>query len=455
MTTKNNNANIPKNEFGRTSSNGDDKESTFYYFHISDIEKDLQKEHAKCLENCYKKGEEDGNRNLPTINDENITPFEHSLIAKYQSYIERVFTVGKQGLDEIHDQRVRPLEEKIASRGESLIKDETDQAQIEKERKLKEADDNHDDRKKDIENSPDWRATRREHEKVEKRFNEIAARVGREELHIQFRPFWAYILLILGIGIAEIPLNYQVFLEFRETPLLTLIMSFVLVITLPFLAHGSGKFLKQGRENKTYFVLLAIAVFFILAISYYTAELRTNYLSTKGISIERLATDRWTFFLIGLILYFVGFIASYFAHDASMELSEIHDRYHRVKTEYDRTQKRIHDEIKNEKERHTTEREEAQNKFTQKKHEISSRIENWKKALHDARGEHDKMLNYSRGLERKIHQNCLEAIHHYRDTNLTFRTNHAQPKAWAHKLPDLSFRFSDYPELAEYEKKNI
>jgi hypothetical protein len=288
---------------------------------------------------------------------------------------------------------------------------------------------------------------------MEKRFEEIAKKIGREELHIQFRPFWAYVILILGIGIAEIPLNYQVFLEFRETPLLTLVMSLVLVITLPFLAHGSGKFLKQGKENKTYYALLAIAVGFIFAISYYTAELRTNYLAIKGISPERLVTDNWTFFVIGLILYFVGFIASYFAHDASIEFSEVYDRYHKVRAEHNKIQKRIHDQVTVEKENHTREREEAQNRFTQRKSEIVSKVEDLKKALHDAKGEHDKMLNYSRGLERKINQYCKEAIHHYRDTNLTYRTNHAQPKAWKTELPDLTLRFDAYPELSNYDEK--
>ena len=200
---------------------------------------------------------------------------------------------------------------------------------------------NHLDTVKDIENSPHYQDSKKRFEKIKNRWEKVSAKHNRQELNIQFKPYWAYILLLFGIGIAEFPLNNQVFVSFRETPLLTLIMAGVLVITLPFLAHAAGKILKQVKERKIYPFIFIMLFLTVLAISYFTALLRTNYLSELGVPQEQLFLDQWTFFTIGIILFMVGTIASFFAHDDSNEFSEVYKKYHREEKEFLLLQKEI------------------------------------------------------------------------------------------------------------------
>jgi hypothetical protein len=405
----------------------------------SPLENILQQDHSKQMKECTKKGEEDGNRNLPPIENDVITPFEKGLIAKYQSQIEQVSVEGRQMLDEVHDKQYKPLKEKLETINEKEIENQLTETQNDRTRKLDEADHNHKDRLKDLHNNPEWITSQRDFKSIDERFKSVSERLNREELHIQFKPFWLYVLLILAIGFAEIPLNYQVFVSFRETPLLTLIMALVLVISLPFLSHSSGKFLKQGKEKNTYYYLLTVAVILITIVSYLTAVLRMQYLSTKGVQAEHLMTDKWTFFVIGLVLYFVGLVASYFAHDESIEFTEVHKRYYAIKKHYTEIQTSVHNQIKAEKDRFSNEKEKAQNDFSRIKTEILDKIAGLKKSVHDAAGHHDKVLN----------QSCQESIHHYRDTNLTYRTNHAQPESWKSKLPTLEYRLENMAELSE------
>jgi Skp family chaperone for outer membrane proteins len=414
---------------------------------VSPLEARLHHEHSKQLKECTTKGEEDGNRNLPPIENDVITPFEKRLITKYQSQVEEIFVEGRQTLDEIHDKQYKPLKEKLETISDGEIEFQLQQAEQDKNRKLDEADHNHKDRLKDLHNNPEWLTGQRDFKLIEERFKIVSARLQREELHIQFKPFWLYVLLIISIGFAEIPLNYQVFVSFRETPLLTLIMALVLVISLPFLSHSSGKFLKQGKEKKTFYYLLVVAFILITIVSYFTAVLRMQYLATKGVLPENLETDKWTFFVVGIVLYFVGMVASYFAHDESIEFTEVHKRYYDLKASYSVIQSKVHVQIKKEKEHFNSEKEQIQNEYTKKKAEILDKVEHLKRSVHNAAGHHDKVLSYYRGLEKKVNQSCQEAIHHYRDTNLTYRTNHSQPESWKSDLPELEFRLQNLAEL--------
>ena len=419
-----------------------------YESSISILESEFAELHNQQLSECKKKGEEDGYRNLPEVSNEEITPYERGTIAKYQALVEKQFVHGRQILDEIHDRNYLPLKEKLDDKKEKEIEKILDLAEKEKLRKLTEEDLNHKDKLKEIHNTPEWISTNKELEKTNLRFKEVSKRLGREELHIQLRPFWLYIILIVGLGIAELPLNNQVFISFRDTPLLTLIMSLVLVISLPFLAHGSGKFLRQGKENKTFYYLLFLSIILIISISYLTAVLRTNYLAIKGVAIEELETDKWIFFVIGLILFFVGMIASYFAHDASIAFSEVYRSLQKTKNKHSKVEQKIHILIKEEKQRNQNYIREIQNVYSKENNRILNEVETLKRIVHNIKGDYDRILNSFMGLEKKLNQYCKEAIHHYRDTNLTYRSNHAQPNSWKKEIPELKLNFQNINELS-------
>jgi len=406
----------------------------------------LSENHQNQLKKSKDKGEEDGKRNLPSVDDEFTTPIEFEIRNKYQAEIELLYQNGKQVLEDLEDKKFSSINHDLQELNDEKIVQLVKEAEISRDRKLEELNANHLDTVKDIENSPHYQENKKRFEKIKNRWELVSEKHMRQELNIQFKPYWVYVLLLFGIGIAEFPLNNQVFISFRETPLLTLIMAGVLVITLPFLAHAAGKILKQSKERKIYPFIFVVLFLTVLTISYFTALLRTHYLSELGVPEGQLFLDQWTFFTIGIILFMVGSIASFFAHDDSNEFSEVYKKYHIEEKEFLALQKEVNTKRAAEKEKFDAERKQIQNNFSQETEELKKRLQNLHSEKTDVSGNYNKVLAFCQGMERNINNNFKEAVFNYRDTNLTYRNNHKQPKAWG-EIPDLQGYFAEIKAL--------
>lgn len=415
------------------------------------LEEKLTQDHKNQLKQSKEKGEEDGKRNLPSVDDDFTTPVEHEIRSKYQAEVEALFQNGRQVLDELKEKNYKSANRELSELDADKIEKMIREAETNRDRRLEELNLNHLDTVKDIENSPHYQVGKKRFEKIKNRWEEISAKHNRQELNIQFKPYWAYVLLLFAIGIAEFPLNNQVFISFRETPLLTLIMAGVLVITLPFLAHASGKILKQVKERGIYPFVFIILLLTVSTISYFTALLRTNYLGELGVPEAQLFLDQWTFFTIGIILFLVGTVASFFAHDDSNEFSEVYKKFHKEEDEFFILQKEVSDKRAAEKESFDAERKEIQKEFSQTNHELRNRLQNLKTTKNEVAGNYNKVLAFCQGMERKINNHFKEAIYNYRDTNLTYRNNHKQPKSWGTLVPDLNGYFAKDIELNKTE----
>jgi hypothetical protein len=405
------------------------------------LESELAKNHQHQLQKSKEKGEEDGKRNLPSVDDDFTTPIEQEIRSKYQAEIEGLYQNGRQVLNELKENTFKQVNEELSELDETKITELLNEVENEKTKKLEELTLNHLDTVKDIENSPHYQLEKKRFDKIKNRWEEVSEKHKRQESNIQFKPYWAYILLLFGIGIAEFPLNNQVFISFRETPLLTLIMAGVLVITLPFLAHAAGKLLKQVKERSIYPILFFILFLTVGTISYFTALLRSNYLGELGVAEEQLLLDQWTFFTIGVILFMVGTIASFFAHDSSNEFHEVYKKYHREEEQFLKLQKEVSDKRAAEKENFDAERKRIQNECSEKTEALKNKLQRLKSKKTEITGNYKKVLAFCQGMERKINNHFKEAIYNYRDTNLTYRNNHKQPKAWGELVPDLKGYF--------------
>ncbi|HKI89103.1 MAG TPA: hypothetical protein VKA38_08755 [Draconibacterium sp.] len=417
-----------------------------------ELESRMVEDHHGNMKKSREKGEEDGKRNLPSVDDTFVTPFELETRSKYQAEVEELFQNGRQVLDDLLDGNFKPVEYELNELNDEKIRQLLTEAEKEKTHKLEELNINHLDSIKDIENSPHYQAAKKKFDKVNQRWEEVTHKHNRQELNIHFKPYWAYILLLFAIGIAEFPLNNQVFLSFRETPLLTLIMSGVLVITLPFLAHAAGKFLKQIKERKVYPFILIILVAAVVSISYFTSILRTSYVAEYGAPEAQLALDRWTFFTIGIILFLVGSVASFFAHDDSIEFSEVYHKFHKEENTFQIVQKEVNDKRATEKDDFDRQRKAIQQEYNQKAEGLKNRLQYLKNRKTEIAGNFNKILACYKGLERKINNYCKEAIYSYRDTNLTYRNNHKQPEAWSELVPDLKGYFGQISEIEAHPK---
>ena len=432
----------------------DDIEGTVPIAYQSEVSEAFDRKHQEFVLEAEKRGEEDGHRNHPPVEATFVSPYEKSLRAKYQTALSDLFKQGSQWLQELYDLKVKGLQKQIQD-----IHDDPDlgnkkiQIALEnRDRQFRQANDNHLDKLKEIENEPSWQAVKRDYEESRDRFETIARKHGRKELYIHV-PTWVYIPLLIFIAVCEVPINYQVFVSFRETPLLTLIMAGVLVLALPFLAHGSGKFLRQFRENKLFGVLFVISVVLIVCLSYYTAVLRMQYLSTKeGVLPDQLTNDFWAFFMISLVLYFVGTIGSFLAHDPSIELTEVYRQHLSRKQAFERKHSEKYASERSERERFEREKRQIQDEFTRIKDEWDNKRSALDRSLSRAIAEHDKVLVFLQGFEKKINNCFKDAVQLYRDRNMTYRNNHAQPKYWEQEVADLEFEFRQMKELSEYPR---
>ena len=417
-----------------------------------ELETRVVDDHKGNLKKSREKGEEDGKRNLPSVDDAFVTPFELETLSKYQAEVEELFQNGRQVLDDLLDRNFKPVEHELEELNDEKIRQLLTESELEKKRKLEELSTNHLDAIKDIENSPHYQAAKKRYDKVNYRWEQVSQKHNRQELNIHFKPYWAYILLLFAIGIAEFPLNNQVFLSFRETPLLTLIMSGVLVITLPFLAHAAGKILKQIKERSVYPFILIILVAAVVSISYFTSILRTNYVAEYGTPQTELTFDQWTFFTIGIILFLVGSVASFFAHDDSIEFSEVYHKYQKEEKVFQEIQKEVNDKRAAEKDDFDRQRKTIQQEYNQKTENLKNRLQYLKNRKTEIAGNFNKILACYKGLERKINNYCKEAIYSYRDTNLTYRNNHKQPQSWSELVPDLKGYFNQINEIEIHQK---
>lgn len=406
------------------------------------LEKQLSDNHRQQLNKSREKGEEDGKRNLPAVDDDFTTPVEHEIRNRYQAEVESLYQNGKQVLNELQEKKLRSIEEELKELDPQKIEKLIDEAELAKEKKINELTTNHLDTVKDIENSPHYQDKKKHFDRIRSRWEKVSDKHERQELNIQFKPYWAYVLLLFAIGIAEFPLNNQVFISFRETPLLTLIMAGVLVITLPFLAHAAGKVLKQSKERAIYPVVFIVLFLTIGTISYFTSLLRTHYLSELGVQDAQLMLDQWTFFTIGIILFLVGTMASFFAHDSSHEFAQVYKKYHKEEKEFMVLQKEVSNKRATEKEHYDSERKRIQKEFAEKTDELKNRLRQLQVRKAEIMVNYNKILAFCQGMERKINSNYKEAIFNYRDTNLTYRNNHKQPKSWGELLPDLNGYFA-------------
>jgi lipid-A-disaccharide synthase-like uncharacterized protein len=418
---------------------------------IQNLENEMRQEHLIILNDQKEKGHEDGIRNTPVIEETDLTPHEMVVRSKYQELISRIFKKGRPALDNYHDKEYLPLVKKIHEWNSEKEQKETENLNEQHQKASDDMQSNYFDNRQDNHNDEALRNLKKELHEAKIDFTQKAEKLGRKTSDISLKPYWAYILLIVGLGVAEIPLNNQVFTSFRETPMLTMIMSMVMVIAIPFLSHAAGKFIKQVKEHKQAYFLVPVIIVGITTLSYFTSDLRVKYLATKGVSTAELQTDFWVFFIMGLMLFLVGVLASYKAHDSSIDFPEILKNYGKLNKDVKEKQALIDQKDKDLTLKYQQDKTNEQARFNSELLSIQSRGEDLYKQKQMVAGNHDQILNNYRGLELIVEQCFNQTIHTYRDNNWRSRSNHAQPKYWSYKLTPLVKEFNQLKELCPNE----
>ena len=81
----------------------------------------LTEAHQKQLKISKEKGEEDGKRNLPSVDDNFATPVEFEIRSKYQAEIETLYQNGKQVLNDLEEKGFKAINQELVELKEEKI----------------------------------------------------------------------------------------------------------------------------------------------------------------------------------------------------------------------------------------------------------------------------------------------------------------------------------------------
>jgi hypothetical protein len=408
---------------------------------LKTFEVELMKEHKIQLELHRVQGEHDGRRNLPAVEDEIAPPQEGQIMAFYNTKKEELRSLVTQLLHDILDNVWRPAFIGLSSWSQDQADQDIQRGQIIRDRKIKELSEKHFDALKAIENDISYMKAKREVEAAENRLKAAANKVGRFELQQKIKPFWA-IMTAIVIGLAEVPLNNQVFTILRDpNMLMTFLLSLSLVIVVPLTAHHTGRLLRQGSEQKVSYFIGAFLSALVVTLSYYVAELRFD--AMKGAPEASIPF----FFILNILFFTGGTIASFLAYDPSILLSTSHHALQKIQRKYASVLTKFEGEIRNEVLSFQQKKERIQFEFSAFEAEKNASKSTLSKRVHEATSAHNQVLKMGQGIERTLEALSHEVVLARRETNLTFRTNHAQPKSWKSPLPGLQLSLNNIEQL--------
>lgn len=418
---------------------------------LETLQQKLDARHQNLIISASSMGKTDGIAGIPIVSATNLSASEQLIITEYQAEIEALLTLGRPELDDLHDNKYQAHKQALEEleNNPHIITNEISNAQQNKADALDNLKDTHKNKKDSLHSRPDWVSVRNDFHQTNSALDTIASKVGRRIPLIQINRY-VYGILIAALGICEFPLNFQVFKSFKSAPLDTIIMSGVLVIALPLMAHFSGMFLKQRKENPDYRWYLIIAVALMFLLSGITSYLRMQYLTQyQNTPIGEAYTDMYAFFTIGIVLYFVGTMASFFAHDESHALEVAYKHYKDSEKKHDKLKTQIHTSIAGLDTETQVKKDKINSDFLEKEKKINNQKKDLREKMVAAAGEHDQVLNHFKGLESQINQKSKTAIFKYQRENELHRSDKkTKPTYFGNAIPDLNLEFKNLSELA-------
>lgn len=405
------------------------------------IEQQFLAEHLLLTEQNRHKGEQDGRRNLPAVEDDMIPPQELQVLAQYQAKIEEINGAVRQMLQDIKNNKWQPAVTALQNWTPEWSSQMVQQALEIRNRRLDESAANHFDRLKVIENTPSYSRAKEAIESAENRLHAAANQVGRYELHHKINPFWA-IFIAVTIGLLEVPLNYQTFLLFHEKALMTLLLSLSLVVIMPIIAHSCGRLYRQGNERPSYYIIASALTLGVGILSYFAGQMRALAIGNSAPTVSASF-----FFMVNILFFAAACMASFLAHDPSAALSDAHRALKQERRRHARTLAKFEADIRKETDRFQQEKEDIQREFSQTETAAQNSFTTIHQNVHEAAAVYNQILCIGQGIEKALQNYSHTTILCRREENLKFRTNHAQPKSWKTPLPELKLSLHQIEEI--------
>ena len=413
---------------------------------VSNQKEKIEKSHEQLLKTAEKLGEKDGTIGLPVEGDTQASPNEHLLKNEYQKLLAECWKKGKPYLDGPHlafktfDDKVKDFD----ANGNAVLENEL--SLIEERRSDEETQIHKEFSTHEGELESRGKLLERDFVTVKQELSNIQDRVGRTSPVIHFKSGILYFLLLIGIGICEVPLNLQIFQKFGEASFITVIMASSLAIAIPVLAHFTGVFIKQRKEKKEYgwFALMCVAIFFIFnfGVSIFRAYVLAEHMGETANDLNIVI-----FTCLNLILFIIGVLAAYFRHDESYELEYSYEKFQKVKKVYDKEKAELKGKMNALASEKNGKLKAVHDAYMTEKRSLF----NTKNTLVAKRNSYiqiyDELLNSFQALESYLDASYRIAVNKYRAANLTNRKDHLSPKAWRKGISSLELRFASIDEL--------
>lgn len=413
---------------------------------ISQQKNKVDEHHERMLRQAEKMGIQDGSLDLPQIEDSQVSPHEGMLKHEHQKFIAELWKKGKPYLDGPHIEFKTQSEkiEDLKNNRKELVESEKaliDQKKMEDDKFIQQ---DFDIQKLEIDNYE--KVVQRDYLTAKSELEDVQERTGRMAPIIHFKSTILYVLLLIGIGLAEVPLNMQIFQKFGEAFFITIIMASSLAISIPVLAHFTGVFIKQRKEKKEFLFFSVICVLLFVVFNFGVSIFR-SYVLAENIGEESSQLSIVIFTCLNLILFFIGVLAAYFSHDESYELEHSHAKFTKEKIAYDKEKLKIQDKLKALETSKNTRLQERNEQYTLEKKAILNKKDTLIVERNRAAKIYDELLNAFIALEAMVDAGYRITVEKYRAANLMHRKNHLSPQSWANGIPTLDLKFEKKQEL--------
>ena len=413
---------------------------------VSNAKKNYLTAHAHLEKQAVALGKKDGFLGVPAQNDSQVSPNEDLLRNEYRKLLAECRKKGKPYMDgphlaaKVYAQKLIELEEN----GEANYTKELDALNQKRDGGINEINRAFQDREHDL--AEKVHTAEREYREVRLDLQHIQGKTGRNHPLIHFKSGFLYFLLLLGIGLAEVPLNLQIFQKFGEAFFITMIMASSLAIAIPVLAHFTGVFIKQRKEKKeyTYFAILCITIFaiFNFGISIFRTDVLAEAMGQAPNDLNIII-----FTCLNLILFIIGVLAAYFRHDESYELEHIYDDYQKAKTVFNKENEALNQEKTILAAKKNEALKVVHNTFEKGKTALNNKKDTLVIQHSEYVQRYDELLNSFVALEEIIDACYHIAIGKYRSANISQRKDRRSPDSWNIPVPNLNLHFAAVAEL--------
>lgn len=404
-----------------------------------ELEKILKEKHELFIEESIEKGAKDGDLNIPAKEDLAVSPYEKTIVHKYQAIISDMGIARSEALSSVNEGIISTLKKEKESVTPVVIDTEVEKLDTLEKDDLRKEEEIYLEGVKEIQNSAGFVSADSNKKLGAREFKKVCVKYKREHTDKGGIKPWQMMLLLAFIGLAEVAINFEVFKQFKENLIFTMLMALSLCIAVPYLAHSTGQLIKQLKDKIVGNSIVALLFTLITTgVFWKVADLR--------LEDETLSSESFYIFLgLSVLLYFVGVYASYNSFDSSKAFYSAYLKNEEVVAVFKKEDEKRAFNLMVIKKTLGENAEQIRNKYNEKRKDARNIVLILTGKVNSAITEHNRVLQQYRQLEERCNSYYHESIQNYRTSNLSRRIT-PQPTVWAADITDLKMNFPQFKD---------